>query len=78
MQPLLKVFPNPVQSELTISGLMGIEQLMVLDLSGKLLKQISIQEVPSVSLNVESFIPGVYLIQFEKEGKPQVQRFTKH
>ena len=77
-QPLLRVFPNPVQSELTISGLMGIEQLIVIDLSGKLLQQISIQEVPSVSLNVESFIPGVYLIQFEKEGKPQVQRFIKH
>ena len=77
-QPLLKVFPNPVQAELTISGLIGIEQLMVLDLSGKLLKQISIQEVPSVSLNVESFMAGVYLIKFEKEGKPQVQRFIKH
>lgn len=78
VEPLLKVFPNPVQSELTVSGLMGIEQLMVLDLSGKLLKQISIQEVPSVSLNVKSFVAGIYLIQFEKDGKPQVQKFIKH
>jgi len=56
------IFPNPVTTNLTISGTDKDVKINLFDLSGKLLKSVSAQD-NSTNVNVTSLQRGVYLLQ---------------
>ena len=66
------VFPNPVQTNLTVSGTDKNVKINLYDLSGKLLQSISAQD-NSTDISVSSLSSGLYLLQVGK----QVIKFIK-
>jgi len=56
------VFPNPVQTNLSVSGVNGDVKIKLFNLGGTLLQTIPAQE-KSTSIDVSSLQPGLYLLQ---------------
>jgi hypothetical protein len=63
----LHLQPNPVQTELHISGLHGEGNLFILDLSGKIVKQISYNQA-SIVIELQQLQNGVYVISEPNKG----------
>ncbi|MDR6969430.1 putative delta-60 repeat protein [Flavobacterium arsenatis] len=69
----LIVFPNPVQSILTINATTKIESLGIYDSSGKNI----LNKFDSNSVNVSDLNPGLYLLKAYTEGKFITKKFIK-
>ncbi|MEY4287614.1 MAG: hypothetical protein RL511_1703 [Bacteroidota bacterium] len=63
----LQLQPNPVQTELHVSGLHGEGNLFILDLSGKIVKQISYNQA-SIVIELQQLQNGVYVISEPNKG----------
>lgn len=63
----LQLQPNPVQTELHVSGLHGEGNLFILDLSGKIVKQISYNQA-SIVIELQQLQNGVYVISELNKG----------
>lgn len=66
----LLIFPNPATDQVTIrfSGIPGMITLQLLNMEGKVLKQLSSSGPGSVSLPVSMYPPGNYLLQVLTRG----------
>jgi hypothetical protein len=60
----LQVFPNPVVSQLYITGLNDSVQVSILSLDGKVVKSLA-NDNGSLSIDVSDLAPGYYLLQSE-------------
>ena len=60
----LQVFPNPVVSQLNITGLNDSAQVSILSLDGKVVKSLA-NDNGSLSIDVSDLAPGYYLLQSE-------------
>ncbi|MDR0371011.1 MAG: T9SS type A sorting domain-containing protein, partial [Prevotellaceae bacterium] len=56
---VIRVYPNPVRDILYIQSAAAIEQVIIRDLNGKILKQV---DSPSGEVNVSDLAAGVYLV----------------
>jgi len=72
----LRVWPNPVTSELRISGIMGHGQLRLADISGRVVYTATISS-PEVILPMGSYLPGIYLLDIETSLGRQVRKIIK-
>ena len=68
----ISVFPNPVQTFLTVAGADKNMKINLFDLNGRLLKSVPAQD-NSTEINVSSLTSGLYLLQVGE----QVIRFIK-
>jgi len=72
LAPSVFVFPNPVQTNLTVAGANKGVKINLFDLNGKLLRSAPAQE-NSTEINVSSLPKGLYLLQVGE----QVIKFIK-
>mgnify|MGYP006294094107 FL=1 len=56
----IQIFPNPAKDKLTISGLTNKSELSIYSLSGKLLKQ---QTVDNGNVNISDLSKGIYVVK---------------
>lgn len=71
------VFPNPVNSELTISGGNNtMKVVMISDLHGKTL-MVEESDDSNITVNVESLPAGVYYIQVKENDENTIHKFIK-
>ena len=68
----ISVFPNPVQTFLTVAGADKNTKINLYDINGRLLKSIPAKD-DSTEINVSSLTPGLYLLQVGE----QVIKFIK-
>jgi len=71
-EPSVSVFPNPVQTNLTVSGVNKDIKINLFDLKGTLLQSIPAQD-NSTNIDVSSLPAGLYLLQIRE----QVVKFIK-
>lgn len=70
----IKIYPNPATQSIGLSGLQsGSTKYRIVDLTGRLLKQGSIDEDRKIS--VANLASGMYLLTVETGGKIATQRF---
>lgn len=75
-EELVVIYPNPVQHELTITGLEAGKKVQIYNLNGVLLVETDLNEVGR--LDVSHLISGVYFLAIEENGKPALKKFIKH
>jgi endonuclease I len=74
------VAPNPVQQVLRLqaSGLLtGTVQVLITDMSGRVLQQSSQPATNTINLNVSVLLPGSYVVRLVADGTAYWQRFEK-
>ena len=71
-----KLYPNPGSSEFHIESQTLIEGVKIFDLTGSLIKRVSIKGF-SIDIDASDFAKGVYLIHVEKGNKTEVLRWVK-
>ncbi len=70
----LAVYPNPVQSDLTIEGLNGTSQITIITMEGKVVMD---KQTSNNTLNVGSLNDGLYIIRVIGENHVYTTRFIK-
>lgn len=73
----LRIFPNPVYSELSIDVQSEIEQLSVFDLKGTLVLEIGETDRVPVKLDVSFLERGIYVIQLVLPNQVVTRKFRK-
>ena len=72
------IYPNPVKNNIYLSGEYKMEQWIISDISGRVLKignSILIEGIHSIPAN--DLVPGIYLIQLNNENKRVTIKFIK-
>jgi hypothetical protein len=64
---LIQLQPNPTQNQLQITGLQGKGVLFIMDLSGKIVKQVAYHQ-PSIDIELQQLQNGVYVISEPNKG----------
>lgn len=72
----LKLFPNPVQSQLQITGITQSSQLVIYDQVGKTVLNRALNN-PTESLNIEQLQPGTYTALVLSQTKCSTMTFVK-
>lgn len=67
------MYPNPVEHELTVTGLTG-NQFKIINASGSQLRD---EIAKSDIVNVSSYNAGIYMLVIIKENRRHIQRFVK-
>jgi hypothetical protein len=75
-QELMNIFPNPAINELTVELNQSADVLNVLSIDGRVKQTIDRPE-NTVNINVDSYDPGVYLIEVISDDKRHISRFVK-
>ncbi len=76
-QPLLTVFPNPVQNVLHISYIpAGVKEIVIYNADGKAVKNIQSNE-RLIDINVTGLSAGAYFISFYGDAISETSRFIK-
>lgn len=71
-----KIYPNPAQDFINISGNKEISSVQFYDLSGKLVKNHSLNS-KQTNLNIASLPKGIYILKIISEGKVQAHKIIK-
>jgi hypothetical protein len=66
-QTSIQIFPNPNSGAIQITGLEGSGQLVILDLSAKIIKQ-QIYDSKSLTIDLEHLNSGIYFISEPTKG----------
>ncbi|MFK7782024.1 T9SS type A sorting domain-containing protein [Psychroserpens sp.] len=76
---MFSVFPNPAHSKLTIQSKVGMHNISIVDINGRLLNMIDNLDVSlNVTLDVENLSDGIYFLKIQAENNEQVIRFIKN
>lgn len=71
------VYPNPTNSFISISSQKDIEQIQLIDLTGRPMKQWK-DVAGSTEFDLADLASGVYYLQIESEGYVEVQKIIKY
>lgn len=72
----VSIYPNPFTNKLSIVNLKDFQSLKVIDVTGKIVKEMNISE-PSIQLNAEKWEKGIYFLQMNKNGKSHTFKLIK-
>ncbi len=61
----IKIFPNPAAQEVRVESDLAIQQIIIRDLSGRIVHRLTELESTSIRMPLNEYAPGVYLIQVE-------------
>jgi hypothetical protein len=72
---IFTMYPNPATNKITleVSGEMQLEKVTIIDLSGRLVLQTEARE-ETITLNIDSIIPGMYLVSIQGGNKHHVRK----
>jgi len=71
----VKIYPNPVSSQLYIEGLGNIEAIQIFDMNGRLLNTVS---NPYASVDVGGLLNGFYVLKIHTGREVYSAKFLKH
>lgn len=71
----INIFPNPVNSQLTIQGLSQASSIVVFDVFGRI--QLTKQQYIQNLLDVSALKSGMYILRIETENESIVRKFQK-
>jgi hypothetical protein len=76
----ITVYPNPAQSELTISNIssVSIEKAQIIDLMGRTIQVVDINDAPLKTIDVSSLSSGVYFLRLQGENSSTAIKFIKN
>ncbi|MEO9484544.1 MAG: T9SS type A sorting domain-containing protein [Ekhidna sp.] len=63
-----KIIPNPAKSTFELQNVTDIEELSIIDMSGKLMMTVSFKKGQEKIVNIEALPQGIYTVLFEQEG----------
>ncbi|NML23198.1 T9SS type A sorting domain-containing protein [Pseudoflavitalea sp. G-6-1-2] len=64
----ITIAPNPVLSDLRIEGLKGKNTITVTNVSGQILRNVSVDREQTITINLSGFVPGVYFLAIQNEN----------
>lgn len=71
------IYPNPAKSSINIeSSLKGKAQVNIFDMTGRNVKQVSVNDMSKVSINVENLNKGVYFISIQQDDNSSIQKLV--
>ena len=73
----LRVYPNPMTNQFTISSATEISAITITNLLGQSLKSFQISPATSVSVDVSDLAKGTYLVKVASAGNSQIVRVIK-
>lgn len=73
----IELYPNPTNGIITVSSLKDIEQIQLIDLTGRSLKQWKDVGM-TIDLNINDLANGVYYLQIESNGYAETQKIIKY
>ncbi|WP_290794339.1 T9SS type A sorting domain-containing protein [Flavihumibacter sp. UBA7668] len=82
IQPIFRIYPNPVQDRVTItwpSQKAGTAEIRVIDLNGRQVKgqRLAVQNGTNLlQMQVGGLTPGVYLLQIQQDGQMVTRKLT--
>lgn len=71
----ITIFPNPATSVLNIDTDASLESIRIMNLQGQLVQ--TIENVNTNSIDISTLAPATYFIEFQAEGKREVQTFIR-
>ena len=73
----LNIYPNPAQSMINIeSSLNGEAQVNIFDMTGRSVKEVSVENMSKASINVEDLNKGVYFITVQQDKSYSIQKLV--
>ena len=73
----LNIYPNPAQSMINIeSSLNGEAQVNIFDMTGRCVKEVSVENMSKASINVEDLNKGVYFITVQQDKSYSIQKLV--
>jgi len=73
----LKVYPNPVSNQLTVSNNNEISAIAITNLLGQSVKAFKITPANSIAVDVSDLSKGIYLVKVESVGKSKILKIIK-
>ncbi|QEC40694.1 T9SS type A sorting domain-containing protein [Pseudobacter ginsenosidimutans] len=64
----ITVAPNPVVGELRIEGLKGKNKISITNISGQVIRSISVEKDQILLIDMSRFVPGVYFLSIQNEN----------
>lgn len=64
----VNIYPNPASDYMTISNLLGVEHIYIMDITGHIVKSWDTRQTNDVRLDVSDIQAGMYFIGFVKDG----------
>ncbi|MCF8295113.1 MAG: T9SS type A sorting domain-containing protein, partial [Bacteroidales bacterium] len=75
-KPLIRIYPNPFASKITLEGLKGQEQIELYNVAGQLvLKRIA--NAPHLQIDATTLPDGVYFLQIQDSGNSTIHSLIK-
>lgn len=71
-----KLYPNPAQDQLYISGIKGNEKLEIFDIQGRILKQ-SNELTDGKSIDISDLSTGIYWVRLSAQGETTIKKLIK-
>jgi hypothetical protein len=76
---MIRMYPNPVNSMLTIQNIKTVERITIYNLTGQMMLELTNLKTDQVNINTSSFTQGVYFISFYGENKlMRTDKFMKN
>jgi hypothetical protein len=74
----ITVYPNPAGRTLSIRNIESVDRIEIFHITGKMLRSVTNDNQSVITLNIEEFNQGTYLIRFhKKDGSSKIGRFVK-
>ena len=73
----LNIYPNPAQSTINIeSSLNGEAQVRIIDMTGRCVKEVSVENMSNATINVEDLNKGVYFVSIQQDRSYNIQKLV--
>lgn len=71
----VNIYPNPASSNINIkSDMNGEGQVSLIDMTGRVVKNVNVADMSSATINVEDVADGVYFIKIQQEGNCKIDK----
>lgn len=74
----IKIFPNPANSNITITGLENVEKVVIYDLNGNLIQEIDFNNnsANNISINISELLAGTYVAHLHSNEQIKISKFV--
>jgi hypothetical protein len=72
------IYPNPATDEFTVKTQRVIDEIQIIDFTGKVLYQSGKTKVSQIKIPVNNLLPGMYLIHLHSGNDRVIQKFIKN
>ncbi len=71
-------YPNPTQGMVTLTHLPDAEMMLLIDMTGKIIRTIYLHEEQTTTLDMGFLEKGMYLLKYEEEGQHRIKKLMKN